>query len=244
VLTVRRSEDRGRGQHGWLDSRHTFSFADYYDPLFAGFHDLLVINEDRVAPGKGFGTHRHKEMEIISYVLEGAIEHKDSTGTGEVLRPGEVQRMSAGTGIAHSEFNPSKTEFLHFLQIWIVPEMVGLPPSYEQKSYPAAERTNRLRLIGSSDGRDGSVTIHQDVDLYATSLAPGGSVRLGLRPGRVAWLQVARGSLQVRGKVDAVSTASGDGLAIAGEDAIEITGKEDAEVLVFDLRDTGRTTRG
>jgi redox-sensitive bicupin YhaK (pirin superfamily) len=243
VLTLRRSEDRGRGQHGWLDSRHTFSFADYYDGRFVGFHDLLVINEDRVAPGKGFGTHSHREMEIISYVLEGTIEHKDSTGTGEVLRPGEVQRMSAGTGIAHSEFNPSKTAPLHFLQIWIVPEMSELPPSYEQKAYPATERANRLRLIGSSDGRDGSVTIHQDVDLYTSSLAPGASVGMALRPGRVAWLQVARGSVGVRGKVDAVSMANGDGLAIAGEDAIEITGKQDAEVLVFDLRDTGQTRR-
>jgi redox-sensitive bicupin YhaK (pirin superfamily) len=243
VLTVRRSEDRGRGEHGWLDSRHTFSFAGYYDPRFVGFHDLLVINEDRVAPGKGFGTHSHQEMEIISYVLEGTIEHKDSTGTGEVLRPGEVQRMSAGTGIAHSEFNPSKTEPLHFLQIWIVPGTFELPPSYEQKAYPETERANRLRLIGSSDGRDGSVTIHQDVDLYTSSLAPGRSVGVALRPGRVAWLQVARGSVGVRGKADAVSLANGDGLAIAGEDAIEIMGKQDAEVLVFDLRDAGQTRR-
>jgi redox-sensitive bicupin YhaK (pirin superfamily) len=243
VLTLRRSEDRGRGQHGWLDSRHTFSFAGYYDPRFVGFHDLLVINEDRVAPGRGFGTHNHEEMEIISYVLEGAIEHKDSTGTGEVLRPGEVQRMSAGTGIAHSEFNPSKTKPLHFLQIWIVPGTFKLPPSYEQKAYPATERANRLRLIGSSDGRDGSVTIHQDVDLYTSSLAPGASVRAALRPGRVAWLQIARGSVDVRGKVDAVSMASGDGLAIAREDAVEVVGKQDAEVLVFDLRDTGQRKR-
>jgi redox-sensitive bicupin YhaK (pirin superfamily) len=241
VLTLRRSEDRGRGEHGWLDSRHTFSFADYYDPRFAGFHDLLVINEDRVAPGKGFGTHRHKEMEIISYVLEGAIEHKDSTGTGEVLRPGEVQRMSAGTGIAHSESNPSKTESLHFLQIWIVPGTFELPPSYEQKAYPATERANRLRLIGSRDGRDGSVTIHQDVDLYTSSLAQAASVVATLRPGRVAWLQVARGSIDVRGKADAVSLTSGDGLAIVGEDAVEITGKQDAEFLLFDLRDSAET---
>jgi redox-sensitive bicupin YhaK (pirin superfamily) len=244
VLTLRRSEDRGHGQHGWLDSRHTFSFANYYDPRFVGFHDLLVINEDRVAPGMGFGTHSHKEMEIISYVLEGAIEHKDSTGTGEVLRPGEVQRMSAGTGIAHSEFNPSKTESLHFLQIWIIPGTFKLPPSYEQRAYPAIERANRLRLIGSADGREGSVTIHQDVDLYTSSLAPEGAVRFALRPGRVAWLQIARGSVDARGKADAVNMANGDGLAITGEDAIEITGKQNAEVLVFDLRDTGPTRRG
>jgi quercetin 2,3-dioxygenase len=236
VLTIRRSEDRGHGRHGWLDSRHTFSFANYYDPKFVGFHDLLVINEDRVAPGMGFGTHSHEEMEIISYVLEGAIEHRDSTGTGEILRPGEVQRMSAGTGIAHSEFNPSKTESLHFLQIWITPGTFSLAPSYEQKEYPAAERRNRLRLIGSREAREGSVTIHQDVDLFTSLLAPREVVEHTLRPGRVAWIQLARGSIEVAGDSSKTAMKAGDGLSIEGERTLHIAGGDDAELLLFDLR--------
>jgi quercetin 2,3-dioxygenase len=240
MLAIRRSEDRGAGKHSWLDSRHTFSFADYYDPRFLGFHDLLVINEDRVAPGTGFGKHSHEEMEIISYVLEGAIEHKDTTGTGAVLGPGEVQRMSAGTGIAHSELNASKTDPLHFLQIWIKPGTFGLAPSYEQKEFPAADRQNRLRLVGSRDARDGSVTIHQDVDLYASLLATGKTVQHDLRDGRVAWLQLARGAVDVSGDGGTVSMKAGDGLAISGERRLQLAGREDCELLLFDLRREGR----
>lgn len=238
MLTIRRSDDRGRGRHGWLDSRHTFSFANYHDPKFVGFHDLLVINEDRVAPGAGFGTHPHEEMEIISYVLEGAIEHKDSTGTGAVLRPGEVQRMSAGTGIAHSEFNPSKTEPPHFLQIWITPGTQGLPPSYEQKEYAAAERKNRLRLIGSRDAREGSVTIHQEVDLYTSLLAARETVEHSLGSGRAAWIQLVRGAIDVAGESGKVEMKAGDGIAIERERTLRIAGAEDAEFLLFDLRGT------
>jgi redox-sensitive bicupin YhaK (pirin superfamily) len=238
VLTIRRSEDRGRGQHGWLDSRHTFSFANYYDAKFVGFHDLLVINEDRVAPGAGFPTHSHKEMEIVSYVLEGAIEHKDSTGTGAILRPGEVQRMSAGTGVAHSEFNPSKVEGLHFLQIWITPGQRGLAPSYEQKDFPVSERTNRLRLVGSSDAREGSVTIHQNVDLYASLLSPSHTVEYALRPERAAWIQMIRGELRVKGDADDVELAGGDGLAVEREGALTISATKESEFLLFDLRST------
>jgi redox-sensitive bicupin YhaK (pirin superfamily) len=241
VLTIRRSGDRGRGRHGWLDSRHTFSFANYYDPKFSGFHDLLVINEDRVAPGAGFGTHSHEEMEIISYVLEGAIEHKDSTGTGAVLRPGEVQRMTAGTGIAHSEFNPSKTEPLHFLQIWITPGTRGLPPSYEQKEHAAAERKNRLRLIGSHDAREGSVTIHQDVDLYTSLLAARETVEHGLGSGRAAWVQLVRGAIEVAGESGKVEMKAGDGIAIERERTLRIAGAEESEFLLFDLRGTSRS---
>jgi redox-sensitive bicupin YhaK (pirin superfamily) len=236
MLTIRRSEDRGAGKHGWLDSRHTFSFADYYDPRFLGFHDLLVINEDRVAPGTGFGKHSHEEMEIISYVLEGAIEHKDTTGTGAVLGPGEVQRMSAGTGIAHSEFNASKTEPLHFLQIWIKPGTFDLAPSYEQKEFPAADRRDRLRLVGSQDARDGSVTIHQDVNLYASLLAAGQTLEHELAEGRVAWLQLARGAVDVSGDGGNVSMKAGDGLAVSGERRLRLAGRDDAELLLFDLR--------
>jgi quercetin 2,3-dioxygenase len=238
VLTARRSEDRGVGQHGWLDSRHTFSFAGYYDPAFVGFHDLLVINEDRVAPGAGFGKHSHREMEIISYVLEGAIEHEDTTGTGAILGPGEVQRMSAGTGIAHSEYNASRTDPLHFLQIWIRPGTFGLAPSYEQKEFPAADRKNRMRLVASRDARNGSVTIHQDVDLYASLLAAGQTVEQVLADGRVAWIQLARGTVDVAGNGETVSMKAGDGLAVTGERRLRIFGREDAELLLFDLRDS------
>jgi redox-sensitive bicupin YhaK (pirin superfamily) len=232
MLKLRYSEDRGRGHHGWLDSRHTFSFAQYYDPRFVGFHDLLVINEDRVAPGSGFPTHRHADMEIISYVLEGAIEHKDSTGVGATLRPGEVQRMSAGTGVAHSEFNPSPTQKLHFLQIWIRPAKFGLPPSYEQTAYSVAERKNRLRLVGSQDARDGSVVIHQDVDLFATLIDAGRTIEHPFRPGRVGWLQVAHGRLTLNG----IALSAGDGVAIEDEGAVSLECQEDAELLLFDLK--------
>jgi quercetin 2,3-dioxygenase len=234
MITVRPSSERGRAQIGWLDSRHTFSFSDYHDPKHMGFRALRVINEDRVAPGQGFGTHPHRDMEIISYVLEGAIEHKDSMGTGAVIRPGDVQRMSAGTGVRHSEFNPSKTEPVHFLQIWIVPEQAGIQPSYEQKSFPDAERANRLRLVASRDGREGSLTVHQDVALHAGLLEEGTTVRHPLAAGRHAWVQVTRGAI-VLGGADPIALAAGDGAAVTDERALAITAREASEVLVFDL---------
>src|SRR5581483_6022908 len=195
MITIRKSGDRGHAEHGWLDSRHTFSFADYYDQDQMGFRTLRVINEDRVRPGEGFGTHPHRDMEIVSYVLEGALEHKDSLGTSSVIRPGEVQRMTAGSGVLHSEYNPSQKEPVHFLQIWILPEKKGLRPGYEQKAFPDDQRSNRLRLVASRDGRDGSLTIHQDVDLYSTLLEKGKAVSHALQPGRHAWIQVTRGGL-------------------------------------------------
>src|SRR2546429_3082179 len=200
MLQRRPAQERGHGRHGWLDTHYTFSFADYYDPAHMGFRALRVLNEDRVQPGRGFGMHGHQDMEILTYVLEGQLEHKDSLGTGEVLRPGEVQRMSAGTGIRHSEFNPSATEPVHLHQIWLLPERRGLTPGYEQKAYPEAERRDRWRLVASRDGRDGSVTIHQDAELYVTLLEPGEAVRPDLRPGRPAWGQVARGAVAVDGQ--------------------------------------------
>src|SRR5687768_5593269 len=177
MMRIRRAQDRGHANHGWLDSHHTFSFADYYDPSHMGFRALRVINEDRVEPSRGFGTHPHRDMEIISYVLEGGLEHRDSMGTGSVIRPGDVQRMSAGTGVTHSEFNASRSDLVHFLQIWIMPEKRGITPSYEQKSFPEAERQGKLRLVASRDGRDGSVLVHQDVNLYASLLGAGEQVR-------------------------------------------------------------------
>jgi hypothetical protein len=231
MITRRVAQERGRAAHGWLDSYHTFSFADYYDPRHTGFRTLRVINEDRVQPGKGFGTHPHRDMEIISYVLEGALEHKDSLGTGSVITPGEVQRMSAGTGVTHSEFNPSQAEPVHFLQIWILPERAGLPPGYEQRAFPAVEKRGKLRLVASRDGREGSVTVHQAVDLYASLLAPGEAVTHRLTPGRHAWVQVARGSLTLNDTV----LAAGDGAAVSDETLLTITATDPAEVLLFDL---------
>ena len=231
TLTVRRSDDRGKANFGWLDSKHSFSFGHYYDPKNMGFGPLRVINEDRVAPGGGFPTHPHNDMEIISYVLEGALEHKDSLGTGSVIRPGDVQRMSAGTGVRHSEFNASTTEPVHFLQIWIIPEKMSLDPSYEQKRFSDAEKRGQLRLIGSNDGRDGSVTIHRDVDLYATALPPGESVRHTLRAGRGAWVQVARGSVTLNGE----RLEAGDGIAIEQSGDIVLDASEAAEALLFDM---------
>jgi hypothetical protein len=187
-VIVRRASERGLADHGWLKSFHTFSFADYHDPAHMGFRSLRVINEDRVQPGQGFGTHGHQDMEILSYVLEGQLEHKDSMGTGSVIRPGDVQRMSAGTGVRHSEYNPSSSEPVHFLQIWFLPDRRGLKPSYEQKTFPAAERTGKLRLVASPDGRDGSLTIHQDASLYASLLGRGESVTHTLAAGRAVWL--------------------------------------------------------
>lgn len=231
MMTVRKSEERGTANFGWLNSRHTFSFGHYHDPRHMGFGALRVINEDSVEPGAGFETHGHRDMEIISYVLEGALEHTDSLGTGSVIRPGEVQRMSAGTGIRHSEFNHSKTEPVHFLQIWIVPNKTGLAPSYEQKAFPEADGRGRLRLVGSSDGRDGSVTIHRDVDLYAGLLDGTERMAFPLRPGRRAWVQVARGEIDVNGE----RLAAGDGAAIDAVEGIEIDGGRAAEVLLFDM---------
>src|SRR5688500_15645048 len=231
MIIVRRSEDRGKANFGWLDSRHTFSFGQYYDPQHMGIGALRVINDDRVAPGQGFDTHSHRDMEIISYVLEGALEHRDSIGTGSVIRPGDVQRMSAGTGIAHSEFNHSKSEPVHFLQIWIIPEKTGLRPGYEQKTFPPEERRGQARLVASKDGRDGSVTVHQDVSLYASVLEAGDTVGLELRPGRRAWVQVARGAVTVNG----TSLAEGDGAAVLDETALTLTGTASSEILIFDL---------
>src|SRR5690242_17043026 len=231
MLKIRRARERGHAQHGWLESYHTFSFADYYDPAFMGFQALRVINEDRVQPGQGFGTHSHRDMEIVTYVIDGALQHKDSLGTGSVIRPGDVQRMSAGTGVSHSEFNASRGERVHFLQIWIIPEKAGLPPSYEQRAFPSPELADRLRLVASRDARDGSITVHQDVALYAAMLVPQKTLRHELRSGRHSWLQVAFGELSVNGQ----TVAAGDGAAISDEPKVELVAREDSEILLFDL---------
>jgi redox-sensitive bicupin YhaK (pirin superfamily) len=230
-ISIRSAGSRGHANHGWLDSFHSFSFAHYHDPKHMGFGPLRVINEDRVQPGAGFDTHGHSDMEIITYVLEGTLEHKDSIGTGSVIRPGDVQRMSAGSGVRHSEFNHSKTASVHFLQIWIIPEKKGLSPSYEQKTFSTDEKRGRLRLIGSRDGRDGSVTIHRDVDLYATALTSGETVTHALSTGRGAWIQVARGAVTLNGE----TLKAGDGAAVATHGALRLEGIHDAEVLVFDM---------
>ena len=231
TLTVRKSEERGRANFGWLDSKHSFSFGHYHDPKHMGFGLLRVINDDRVAPGGGFPAHPHSDMEIISYVLEGSLEHKDSIGTGSVIRPGDVQRMSAGSGIRHSEFNASKTEPVHFLQIWIIPERKGIEPGYEQKAFSDAEKRGRLRLIGSRAGRDGSVTIHQDVDFYAALLGEGDAVEHTIAAGRGGWVQVARGSVSLNGE----TLREGDGVAVSTSGQLRIAGLGEAEVLLFDL---------
>jgi quercetin 2,3-dioxygenase len=231
MITLRPSNERGNADHGWLKSYHTFSFADYHDPKQMGFRSLRVINDDRVAPGQGFGRHPHRDMEIISYVLEGSIEHKDSMGTGSVIVPGDVQRMSAGTGVQHSEFNPSKTEPLHFLQIWIVPSRRGLPPSYEQKRFAREERQGRLRLVASPDGRDGSVSVQADALLYAGLFDAGQAAELPLAAGRHAWVHVARGKVRVNGR----ELAQGDAVGLSEEPEVRVEGIDDAEVLVFDL---------
>jgi redox-sensitive bicupin YhaK (pirin superfamily) len=231
MITIRPANERGRTALDWLDSRHSFSFGDYYDPAHMGFRSLRVVNDDQIAPGAGFGTHPHRDMEIISYVVNGALEHRDSLGSGEVLRPGEVQRMTAGTGVLHSEFNPSPAEPTHLLQIWLLPERRGLTPGYEQKAYPDAERRGRWRLVASRDGRDGSVTIHQDAELYATLLEPGDEATHTLRPGRHAWVQVARGAVTVNGR----PLRAGDGAAVSDEAALAVAATEPAEVLLFDL---------
>jgi redox-sensitive bicupin YhaK (pirin superfamily) len=230
-MLIRRAGERGFADHGWLRTFHTFSFADYYDPAHMGFRALRVINEDRVAPGQGFGKHSHRDMEIISYVLEGGLEHRDSMGNGSVIRPGDVQRMSAGTGVTHSEFNASKSELVHFLQIWILPERPGLPPSYEEKSFPIAERRAKLRLIASPDGRDGSVTVHQDLNLHAAVLEPGESLRYANPAGRHPWIHVATGAFEING----TALGAGDAAAMTEAGPIDIVGRETGEVLIFDL---------
>lgn len=229
--TLRKSNERGTANFGWLDSKHSFSFGSYYDPRHMGFGPLRVINEDRVAPGGGFPTHPHGDMEILSYVLGGALQHRDSLGTGSVIVPGDVQRMTAGTGIRHSEFNASQTEPVHFLQIWIIPERRGIAPSYEQKTFGLSEKTGRLRLVASRNGREGSVVIHQDVDLYATVLEKGQSVAHTIADKRIAWLQVARGAVSVDGE----TLGAGDGLAIETGGELRLEGVEAAEVLLFDM---------
>jgi quercetin 2,3-dioxygenase len=232
MITIRSARDRGMADFGWLHSQHTFSFGQYQDPNHMGFGKLRVINEDQVAPGKGFATHGHQDMEIISYVLDGALEHKDSLGTGSVIVPGDVQRMSAGTGIQHSEFNASQAEPVHFLQIWILPGQDGIAPGYEQKHFTNAEKQGNLRLVGSRNGRDGSITIHQDVNFYAAALQSGESVSYDFAPGRVAWLQVARGSV----KLNNYDLNAGDGVAIDQESSIAIKSLAvDTEVLLFDM---------
>jgi quercetin 2,3-dioxygenase len=231
MIKIRKSNERGHADHGWLNTHFTFSFADYYDPKHVHFRTLRVMNDDRIAGGGGFPTHPHRDMEIVTYVLEGALEHRDSMGNGSVIRSGDVQYMSAGTGVAHSEFNASKTEPVHLYQIWMFPEKQGLRPVYDQKNFGDAEKRGQLRLLASPDGRDGSVTIRQDNELYATVLGPGQSVRHELKPDRHAYVQVTRGSVTLNG----TPLSEGDGAAISVEKSIELAGVDDAEVLVFDL---------
>jgi len=231
MLMVRKAEERGHANHGWLDTWHTFSFADYQDPREMGFGPLRVINDDKVQPGQGFGTHGHRDMEIITYVLEGALEHKDSMGNGSIIRPGNVQRMSAGTGVRHSEFNPSRDERVHLLQIWIEPNVTGVQPGYEEKQFGPAEKKGQLRLIASPDGRAGSVTIHQDATVYASMLDGKDAVTHRLASGRRAYVHVARGSVKVNG----TPLKGGDGVRIENESSIELKDAREAEVLLFDL---------
>ncbi|MFL5344920.1 MAG: pirin family protein [Hyalangium sp.] len=230
MITLRPAEARGHANHGWLDTYHSFSFADYYDLDHMGFRSLRVINEDRVAPRMGFGTHPHRDMEIITYVLGGQVEHKDSMGTHDVIRPGEVQRMSAGTGVLHSETNRFDQE-LHLLQIWILPERRGLEPSYEQKAFSEKERQGQFRVVASPDGREGSVTVHQDVTLHSALLGKGEKAEYTLTPGRHAWVQLARGSATLNG----VALKAGDGAAVSNESTLVLTANEPVEALLFDL---------
>ncbi|XXF79409.1 pirin family protein [Myxococcaceae bacterium GXIMD 01537] len=230
MITLRPSNARGHANHGWLDTWHTFSFSDYYDPDFMGFRALRVINEDFVAARQGFGTHPHRDMEIITYVLGGGVEHKDSTGAHGLIRPGDVQRMTAGTGVLHSEMNPLD-ETLHLLQIWLLPEKRGLEPGYEQKAFPAEERQGRFRLVASRDGKDGSLTVHQDVRLYTTLLGKGEEASLTLAPGRHAWVQMARGA----GTLNGTGMKAGDGAAVSNEGTLTLKASEPLEALVFDL---------
>jgi redox-sensitive bicupin YhaK (pirin superfamily) len=231
MIKIRPAKERGHANHGWLDSHHTFSFADYYDPNHMGFRALRVINDDTVEGGQGFGTHPHRDMEIISYVLEGALQHRDSMGTGSVIRPDDVQRMSAGTGVTHSEFNASKIEPVHFLQVWLLPRERGIKPGYEQKTFSREEKAGRLRLVASPDGRDGSTTIHSDALVYAGLFDAEQRAELVLEPNRHAWVHVARGEVTVNGH----ELGAGDGMALSAEPSVRIDSGRNAEVLVFDL---------
>jgi redox-sensitive bicupin YhaK (pirin superfamily) len=231
MLTIRKAEERGHANHGWLDSHHTFSFADYHDPQHMGFGPLRVVNEDIVAAGKGFPQHAHRDMEIISYVLQGALKHEDSMGTSSIIRPGDVQRMSAGLGVRHSEFNASSTEPVHFLQIWIVPARAGLASGYEQKSFSEDDKRGRLRLVASQDGADGSVRIQQHARMFATVLEAGQMVNHTLTTAQSAWLHVAKGTAELNG----VSLKAGDGVAIVSEESVVIRSHDKAEVLLFDF---------
>ncbi len=231
MITLRPAGERGHAPHGWLESFHTFSFADYYDPRHMGFRSLRVINEDRVQPAKGFPTHGHRDMEIVSYVLSGALRHNDSMGNGSIIRPGDVQRMTAGTGVSHSEYNASQGELVHFLQIWLLPERRGLTPGYEQKHFSIEEKRGRLRLVASRDGRDGSVTIHQDVGLYAGNFDAGEATTYELTPGRHAWLHVASGEVRLNDRV----LKAGDAAAVSDEPRLALEGTTSGEVLLFDL---------
>lgn len=231
MITLRKAEERGHANHGWLNTYHTFSFANYYDRDYLGFRSLRVINEDRVEPGGGFPTHGHRDMEIITYVLNGALEHKDSLGNGSIIQPGEVQRMSAGTGILHSEYNPSKTDAVHLLQIWLLPDTQNLEPSYEQKQFAIADNPGQLHLVAAPNGKNGAVTVHQDVELYAGILSPGETITYNLSPQRHAWLQVAQGSILLNEHL----LKAGDGVAVSDEEKLSITAQEQASILLFDL---------
>ena len=231
MIVPRRSTERGHASHGWLESFHTFSFADYYDPAHMGFRSLRVINEDYVQPARGFAPHSHRDMEIVTYVLDGALQHRDSMGNGEIVRPGEVQRMTAGTGVTHSEFNASQSELVHLLQIWILPDRPNLQPSYEQTAFPESDHRNELVLAASRDGRSGSVTIHQDAELLLARLDPGRSVTHALGAGRGAWVHVARGAIELDGQ----KLAAGDAAAVTDARGVTLTAQERADVLLFDL---------
>ena len=231
MMRVHKAAERGHFDHGWLDTYHTFSFADYYDPAHMGFRSLRVINDDRVQPGQGFGMHGHRDMEIVTYVLDGALAHKDSMGNGSILRAGELQRMTAGTGVRHSEFNPSDTEWVHLYQIWLLPQRKGLEPSYDQLAVADEQKRGRFRLVASPDGAAGSLTIHQDARLYLASLSPGEGVAHEIDRGRAAWLQVLRGSVNVLGH----DLAAGDGVAVTDESAVSVQATVPSEVLLFDL---------
>jgi redox-sensitive bicupin YhaK (pirin superfamily) len=231
MIQVRKAEDRGHFDHGWLSTYHTFSFADYQDPDHMGFRSLRVINEDQVQPGQGFGTHGHRDMEIITCVLEGTLQHKDSLGNGSIIKPGELQRMSAGTGIRHSEFNPSATEWVHLYQIWLLPDRRGVTPSYEQRVFTEVDRAGRLRLVASPDGADGSLRIHQDARLFLTTLSQGQTASHSLEHGRAAWVQVLRGRTTLNGN----ALVAGDGAAVIEEAKLEMSAQERSEIMVFDL---------
>jgi quercetin 2,3-dioxygenase len=231
MITRRPASARGHADHGWLDTRHTFSFADYYDPAFMGFRALRVINEDRIQPAVGFGSHGHRDIEILTWVLAGALQHRDSLGNGSIIYPGDLQRMSAGTGVEHSEYNASRDDLVHFLQMWIIPDTVGLIPEYEQRRFTIRERQGMMKLLASPDGRDGSVRVHQDVYLYTTMLTPGEKVTASLGTGRSGWLQVSRGSVDVNG----LRLEEGDGAAITGETRLDLSAPDHTEILLFDL---------